>query len=288
MRDITQNNITQGVIESFGGAGNARFRLVIERLVTHLHAFAREVGLTHEEWKAAVDFLHAAGKISDDRRNEFILLSDVLGLSALVDLIHSAPGATESSELGPFYAEGSRLMPVGSDLVKDNAGDRVLVSGRVLDERGRPIPGALLDFWQAAANGLYPEQDAEQDPHNLRCKMLTDAEGRYAFATVRPAPYSVPYDGPVGTLLRAGARSAWRPGHFHFIIKADGYIPLVTELFGSDDPYIASDAVFGVRRSLTVPFVRQECADAAAPCKVTPPYYRVDFDFRLRAAQRQL
>jgi len=284
MRDITRDNITQAVIDSFRDADSERLRFVIGRLVTHLHAFAREVELTHREWKAAIDFLHAAGRISDDRRNEFILLSDVLGLSALVDLINSAPGATESSELGPFYAEGSRLVPCGADLIRDNEGDRVLLSGRVLDEAGRPIAGALIDFWQAAANGLYPEQDKDQDPHNLRCRMLTDAEGRYALATVRPAPYSVPYDGPVGALLRAGARSAWRPGHFHFIVTADGYLPLVTELFATDDPYVESDAVFGVRRSLTVPFIKRDTADAAARCGIRPPYYQVHFDFRLRAA----
>ncbi|MGQ0524746.1 MAG: dioxygenase family protein [Betaproteobacteria bacterium] len=284
MRNITRDNLTQAVISSFDGAENERLRVVIGKLVTHLHAFAREVGLTHAEWKTAIDFLHAAGKISDERGNEFILLSDVLGLSALTDLINSTPGVTEASELGPFYAEGSQLVPVGADLIKGNAGDRVLLRGRVVDTGNRPIPGALLDFWQAAGNGLYPEQDPAQNPHNLRCRMLTDTEGRYAFWTIRPAPYTVPCDGPVGTLLRAGKRTAWRPGHFHFIVKAEGYAPIVTELFGTDDPYIDHDAVFGVRASLAVPFVRQDSAEAAAPYTIEPPFYTVDFDFRLRAA----
>lgn len=284
MRDITRDNLTQAVIASFGGAESERLRTVIGTLVTHLHAFAREVKLTHAEWKAAIDFLHAAGKISDERRNEFILLSDVLGLSALTDLINSTPGATEASELGPFYAEGSQLLPVGADLIKDNPGDRVLLRGRVLDGSGKPIPGAMLDFWQAAANGLYPEQDPQQDAHNLRGRMLTGADGRYAIRTIRPAPYTVPDDGPVGTLLRAGGRTAWRPGHFHFIVKAEGYVPLVTELFSVDDPYIDRDAVFGVRASLAVPFVRQDSAAAAAPYDIKPPFYTLDFDFRLRAA----
>ena len=284
MRDITRDNLTQAVIASFDGAENERLRYVIGTLVTHLHAFAREVKLTHAEWKTAIDFLHAAGRISDDRRNEFILLSDVLGLSALTDLINSASGATEASELGPFYAEGSRVLPLGADLIKDNEGDRVLLRGRVVDTGGKPISGAMLDFWQAAANGLYPGQDPQQDPHNLRGKMLTDAEGRYALRTIRPAPYTVPYDGPVGALLRAGGRTAWRPGHFHFIVKAEGYVPLVTELFGIDDPYIDRDAVFGVRASLAVPFVRQDSAAAASPYDIKPPFYTLDFDFRLRAA----
>jgi protocatechuate 3,4-dioxygenase beta subunit len=284
MRNITRDNLTQAVIASFDGAENERLRVVLGKLVTHLHAFAREVGLTHAEWKTAIDFLHAAGRISDERRNEFILLSDVLGLSALTDLINSACGATEASELGPFYAEGSPLLQVGADLIKGNPGDRVLLRGRVLDTGGRPIPGAMLDFWQAAANGLYPEQDAQQAPQNLRGRMLTDAEGRYAIRTVRPAPYMVPYDGPVGTLLRAGGRTAWRPGHFHFIVKAEGYVSLVTELFGVDDPYIDRDAVFGVRASLAVPFVRQEAAATALPYVIDAPFYALDFDFRLRAA----
>lgn len=284
MRDITRENLTPAVIASFDGAENERLRFVIGKLVAHLHAFAREIKLTHEEWKIAIDFLHAAGKISDERRNEFILLSDVLGVSALADLLNSTSGATEASELGPFYAEGSPLLPVGADLIKNNTGDRVLLRGRVVDTAGRPIAGAMLDFWQAAGNGLYPEQDPAQDPHNLRCRMLTDAEGRYVFRTVRPAPYTVPYDGPVGALLRAGGRTAWRPGHFHFIVKAGGYVPLVTELFGTDDPYIDRDAVFGVRASLAVPFIRRDAAEAAAPYAIQPPFYSVEFDFRLRAA----
>jgi protocatechuate 3,4-dioxygenase beta subunit len=284
MRNVTLDNITQAVIASFGGAKHERLKFVMERLVTHLHAFAQETRLTHAEWKAGIDFLYAAGKISDERRNEFILLSDILGISATVDLVNTAPGATEGSELGPFYAEGSPEVPVGADLIKGNPGSRVLVRGRVLDTQGRALAGALIDFWQAADNGLYPEQDKSQDPYNLRFRMRTDGEGRYAFTTVRPAPYSVPYDGPVGDLLRAGGREAWRPAHFHFIVSAPGHIPVVTELFPDDDPYIEKDAVFGVRASLAVPFVKRDSVSDAAPYKIEAPFYTVDFDFRLRAA----
>lgn len=284
MRNITRGNITAAVIASFAGAKDERLKFVIERLVAHLHAFAQETKLTHAEWKAGIDFLYAAGKISDERRNEFILLSDILGLSATVDLVNTAPGATEGSELGPFYAEGSPEMPVGADLIKDNPGKRVLVRGRVMDTQGKPLAGALLDFWQAADNGLYPEQDKSQDPYNLRFRMRADGDGCYAFTTVRPAPYSVPYDGPVGDLLRAGGRDAWRPAHFHFIVSAAGHVPVVTELFPDDDPYVGQDAVFGVRAALAVPFVRHESAADAAPHSVVPPFYTVDFDFRLRAA----
>lgn len=284
MRDITRDNITPAVIASFNGAESERLKFIIERLVAHLHTFAREVKLTPAEWKAGIDFLYAAGRISGERRNEFILASDVLGLSTLVDLINSMPGVTESSELGPFYAEGSRLLPVGADLIKGNRGERVLVRGRVLETGGKPVAGALLDFWQTAANGLYPEQDPSQDPHNLRGKMLADGEGRYAFTTIRPAPYTVPYDGPVGALLRAGGRDAWRPAHFHFLVKAEGYVPVVTEIFTADDPYIERDAVFGVRASLAIPLVKHDAPAAAAPYAIEAPFYSLDFDFHLRKA----
>jgi hydroxyquinol 1,2-dioxygenase len=284
MRKVTKENITEAVIGSFAGARDARLKEVLAHLVRHLHAFAKDARLTHAEWKAAIDFLYAAGRISSEKRNEFMLASDVLGLSALVDLLNQPAGATEGSELGPFYAEGSPLLPVGADLVRDNAGERVLVRGRVLDTAGRPIAGALLDFWQAAANGLYPEQDKRQDPFNLRFRMKTDVEGRYAFATIKPAPYSVPYDGPVGALLRAGGREAWRPAHFHFIVSAEGHVPVVTELFSDDDAYVERDAVFGVRESLVVRYVRRDSAADAAPWTIRAPFYTVDFDFRLSPA----
>lgn len=281
MRNVTRDNITDAVIASFKNAKDERLQLIVSRLVTHLHAFAKDVKLTPAEWKAAIDFLYAAGKISDERRNEFILLSDVLGLSSLVDLLNTPPGATESSELGPFHGTGSPELPVGADLIKGNAGDRVLVRGRVLDTGGRPIAGAMLDFWQAATNGLYPAQDRSQHPENLRFRMKTDGEGRYAFTTIKPAAYTVPYDGPVGDLLRAGGRDAWRPAHFHFIVTAEGHLPVVTELFSADDPYVERDAVFGVRESLVVRYVKQDSAAAAAPYPIQAPFYSVDFDFRL-------
>jgi hydroxyquinol 1,2-dioxygenase len=284
MKNVTRDNITGAVIDSFGGAKDERTRYLVACLVAHLHAFARETRLAPTEWKAAVDFLYAAGKISDERRNEFILLSDVLGLSSLVDLLNTPPGATESSELGPFHSIGSPELPVGADLIKGNPGDRVLVRGRVLDTAGRPIPGAMLDFWQAATSGLYPAQDSSQHPENLRFRMKTDGEGRYAFTTVKPAAYTVPYDGPVGDLLRAGGRDAWRPAHFHFIVTADGYLPVVTELFSEDDPYVERDAVFGVRDSLVIRYVRRDSAAAAAPYRIAAPFYSVDFDFRLARA----
>ncbi|MBM3356590.1 MAG: hypothetical protein FJY54_02555 [Betaproteobacteria bacterium] len=282
MRNITRDNITQAVIGSFGGAESERLRFVLSRLITHLHDFAREVELTPEEWKAGIDFLCRAGKISDDARNEFILASDILGLSSLVDLLQGAAGATERSNLGPFHAEGSPALPVGGDLIRSNDGEPVLVRGRVLDQAGAPILGAQLDFWQAAANGLYWQQDPQQPRYNLYGTLRADAQGRYAFTTIRPAPYNVPYDGPVGDLLRAGGRHAWRPAHFHFIVAADGYRPLTTELYFDDDRYLDADAVFGVRESLVLALGNGDAEDGR-PYGLKPPFRVAQFDFRLDA-----
>ena len=281
MRNISLDNITDTVRASFDGAADARFREVIEGLVTHLHAFAREVNLTHEEWDAGIDFLWRAGRISDERRNEFILTSDVLGLSSLVDILDGSTTGTESSVLGPFYVAGAPVVPVGTSLVGANAGERVLMHGRVLDTAGRPLAGALLDFWQTDAAGLYSQMDPTQSPMNLRCRMHTDAEGRYALVTVRPRYYSVPYDGPVGDLLRNGGRHAWRPSHFHVVVTAPGHRRLVTEIFADDDPYIDGDAVFGVRDGLVAHFEPRTDAAAVAPWPVEAPYFEVNFDYRL-------
>ncbi len=281
MRNVTDKTITQAVIHSFDGATNPRLRQLLERLTYHLHAFARDVNLTHEEWKAGIDFLYRAGKISDEARNEFILTSDVLGFSSLVDMLQSGAGATEHSALGPFHAEGSPPLAVGGDIKRDNDGDPMLVRGRVLNASGQPVPAAQLDFWQAAINGLYWQQDPAQDQHNLRFRMITGHDGAYAFTTVRPAPYSVPYDGPVGDLLRAGGRHAWRPAHFHFIVSAPEYRPLTTEVFFADDRYIDEDAVFGVRESLVVTAGLNDDRALAQRYRLPTPFHSVEFDFRL-------
>lgn len=281
MRDVNAGNITQAVIRSFDGAVDPRLRLIVEKLVHHLHAFARDVNLTPEEWKAGIDFLHRAGKISTDARNEFILMSDVLGLSSLVDMLASGVGATERSALGPFHAEGSPLLEVGGDLKLGNDGEPMLVRGRVLDAGNKPVGGAQLDFWQAAVNGKYWQQDPEQDPHNLRFRMITGDDGAYAFTTVRPAPYTVPYDGPVGDLLRAGGRHAWRPAHFHFIVSAGSYRALTTEVFFADDRYIDEDAVFGVRDSLLVTPILASDPDLAKRYRLPLPFHSMEFDFHL-------
>jgi hydroxyquinol 1,2-dioxygenase len=281
MAHVTKETITPDVIHSFDQSSNDRFKFLISGLITHLHQFARETLLTHEEWRAGLAFLTRASRFTDDHRNEFVLTSDVLGVSSLVDLLNCPPEATEGSVLGPFHAELSPMAEVGANLIKDNAGDPVLLWGRVIDQHGRPIRNALLDFWQTGANGLYPAQDPNQHPDNLRCRMVTGEDGAYEMKVIRPSPYMVPYDGPVGDLLRTGGRHAWRPAHFHFIVSAPGFTSVVTELFDEEDAYILQDAAFGVRDSIVVKFERNESAEEAALLRLKSPFYFVNFDFRL-------
>jgi hydroxyquinol 1,2-dioxygenase len=281
MRSVTRDSITEAVARSFGRVENDRTKVLVTSLARHLHAYAREVNLSPDEWKAAIDFLYRAGKFSNEGRNEFILASDVLGLSSLIDMLQTSGESTERSALGPFHATGSPTLAVGADLAGRNAGERMLVRGRVLDSRGEPVPGAHLDFWQAAANGLYWQQDPEQDPSNLRFTMTLGADGVYAFTTVRPAPYTVPTDGPVGDLLRAAQRHAWRPAHFHFIVSAPGHGTITTELFFADDPYIDEDAVFGVRERLVVAVRQGDDRNDAARYALPDSFALVEFDFRL-------
>ena len=224
----------------------------------------------------------ACGRKTTVERNEFMLLSDVLGVTSLVDLINQQPESTEGSVLGPFYQNDSITLPSGSDLRRDTPGIPVLVRGAVSDSAGRLLPGAVLDVWSNAENGLYPAQDPRQHPHNLRAKITADDAGCYAFVSTPPQPYQVPYDGPVGDLLRAGARHAWRPAHFHFVVSAQGCSPLATEVFIEGDPYLDADAVFGVRASLVRPMER--CADPALGKRfgIEPPFCTLDSNFMLR------
>ena len=264
MRDITLSNITQAASGSFEGVPDARRRELLQALVQHLHAYAKATRLTHEEWRAALGFLHRVGDISSDTRSEFSLLSDVLGLSSLVDLIASAPGATPGSVLGPFHTAGSPWMHNPADLTPGNAGQPVLMRGRVLGTLGQPLPQATLDFWQNADNGLYWQLDPAQPHDNLRCQLRVDAQGRFTIRTIRPRPYQIPTDGPVWhDLVGPAGRSAWRPAHVHLIVQASGHRTLVTELFDAEDPYLDSDAVFGVRQALVRRY--QQAADADVP-----------------------
>ncbi|MEM7021106.1 MAG: dioxygenase [Pseudomonadota bacterium] len=286
MRTVDKDTITEAFMAYCAASTEPRLKLVLSRLVDHLHRFAKEVDLTHEEWLQAIEFFYNAGKISSPQRNEFILLSDVLGLSSLVDMINSG-GGTELSPLGPFYIEGAPLLEIGADLIQDNPGPHVAFHGVVTNaDSGAPIQGALLDVWQTASNGLYSNQDPAQPDFNLRFKMLTDEHGGFAFTTVQPAPYSVPDDGPVGDLLRATGRHAWRPAHYHFLVSSPGERSLTTEIFVEDDPYLDQDAVFGVRESLVVHPIRETDIDAVpfemvAKDSLQLPFDRITYEFRL-------
>ncbi len=287
MQSVTKDTITDAFVAYCEKTTSPRLKFVLSKLAAHLHGFAREVGLTHEEWQAAMALLDRAGQISSPERSEFILFSDVLGLTSLVDMINSGNGRTEYSNLGPFYIAGARWLEPGGDVIGDNEGDHVAFHGRILDAAsGKPVPGAVLDVWQTASNGLYSNQDPRQPEGNLRFRMKTDANGGYAFTTVRPAPYTVPEDGPVGDLLRATGRRPWRPAHFHFLISADGRRALVTEIFPADDPYIDEDPVFGVRKQLVVRLVKESDSSTipwrlAAANRLKQPFYRIQYDFRI-------
>ncbi len=255
--DIHPGNVTEKVIASFHMRSERESQL-LAGLVTHLHAFAREHHVTHEEWAKAVGFLFRCGEISSEKRDEFMLLSDVLGLSSLVDMTDAPKGATEGSVLGPFYASDSPLLPIGADLRASPEDAPLLVRGVVRSTGGGGAPGASIDMWQTNLNGLYATQDDAVPDDALRCKMHCAPDGSFHFTTVLPGPYMVPDDGPVGELLRAGGRTAWRPAHFHFLLRADGHRPITTEIFIAGDPHLGSDAVFGVRKSLIVEPVTED------------------------------
>ena len=270
MRDIRLDNITDVAVASLAGLRDARQQELLQLLLLHLHAYAKEVKLTHAEWRAALAFLHRTGDISNDTRSEFSLLSDVLGLSSLVDLMASTPEATPGSVLGPFHTVGSPWLGNPANLIGDNAGERVLLQGRVLNVQRQPLAGATIDYWQNADNGLYWQLDPEQPRDNLRCQIKADAQGQWEVATIRARPYQIPTDGPVWhDVVAPAGRSAWRAAHVHLIVSAPGHRTLVTELFDAEDPYLDSDAVFGVREALIGQY--RSVTDAAAAARLGLP-----------------
>ncbi|MEO1797898.1 MAG: dioxygenase [Pseudomonadota bacterium] len=285
MRNVTKDNITAAFEGYFGPDTDPRFREVMTSLAKHVHAFAKEVQLTHAEWDKGIAFLERMTEFTTKDRHEFVLLSDILGLSSLVDMINTVPGGTSSSVLGPFHISGSPTIPFGFDMKRHYEGQVLLARGKVRNQAGDPIEGAALDIWQTAPNGLYSSQDPEQDTYSFHGIQHTDASGQYGFTTVLPVSYEVPTDGPVGDILRASGRHAWRPSHLHFIAKADGYRTLVSEVFAANDEYLDGDAVFGVREDLVMEYV--EHAPETFPegyelsGKITEPYLVADFDLVL-------
>jgi protocatechuate 3,4-dioxygenase beta subunit len=275
------NPVTRDAMASFSKATDPRLAEVMGLLVKHLHAFVDESKLSKAEWLKGLEFLTAAAQITDHERNEFSLFSDIMGISSMVDVVSQPPGGTPSSVLGPFHNHDSLIKPNGSDLTDGQPGERVWLHGRVLDVHHKPVPHAQIDFWQNADNGLYPAQDSAQDPQNLRCKIQCDAQGGFELLTIRPHPYTVPTDGPVGALLAASNRSIWRPAHFHIIVSAPGYVGLVTELFPSGSAYIDNDTVFGVRPGLIVDVKDCHNQEVAKQFGLTQPFKEVAFDFSL-------
>ena len=284
-RSTTEDDITAEALRRFEGTPDTRLREIMLALVRHLHGFVKEVSLTEREWFDAVQFLSETGRMCDDKRQEFILLSDTLGVSMVVDLInHRKPeGATESTVFGPFHRECAAEMAAGDNIAPRDSGTPMIVSGRVLDLGGRPIAGAKLDVWQADSSGLYDSQYADSGELHMRGMFHTDDEGRYLVRTVRPVYYAIPDDGPVGRMLRATNRHPWRPAHVHFVVSADGYEPVTTHIFDDSDPYLESDTVFAVKDSLICHFVRHDDADERArELGIDPPFYTVEFDFVLK------
>jgi protocatechuate 3,4-dioxygenase beta subunit len=285
MRTVTKENITEVFAGYISQETDARTREVLTAMTRHIHDFVREVNLTHDEWRKGLELLEWAGRITTPERNEFVLLSDVVGLSSLVDMQNSVEGATSSSVLGPFHVSNPPALAIGGDMKRDFEGEVLLVEGTVRDMDGAPIPNAKIDIWQTAPNGLYSSQDEAQHIHSFHGLMETDENGRYAFTTVRPVSYTVPDDGPVGELLRAAGRHPWRPSHLHYIVSAEGFRSLVTEVFPEDDPYLDQDTVFGVRDDLVMTYVPQPAGSFpdgfAISGTVAEAYSRVDFDLIL-------
>ena len=285
---FTEATSAETVIARMVDCKEPRLREVMESVIRHLHAAIKEVEPTQKEWMDAIEFLTAVGHMCDEYRQEFILLSDTLGVSMLVDTINNRKpsGATESTVLGPFHFEGAARREMGANICLDGKGEPLVISGRVRDSNGNPVAGAMLDVWQANADGFYDVQQRDIQPEgNLRGIFTTGPDGRYWFTSVKPAHYPIPHDGPVGDLLERMGRHPYRPGHVHFIVGAEGYVPVTTHLFKPDDPYLESDTVFGVKESLITDFDKTDDPAKASELKIGNPFWRADYDFTLvRAA----
>lgn len=274
MDNLREPSITDAVIERLQGTADPRLREVMTSAVRHLHAFVRDVRPSFDEWFAAVQFLTRVGQISNERRQEFVLLSDVLGVSMLVDALNHPPSAhvTDSTVLGPFYKEHPPELALDTDISNGVAGEPLAVDVEIQGTDGRLLPNALVDVWQSDSEGFYDAQRPELEGPRLRARFRSDKDAHVRFRSIMPTAYPIPHDGPVGDLLKLTGRHPWRPAHLHFLIAAPGYHTLVTHLFVQGDKYLDSDAVFGVKNSLVHSFT--DAADASAR--------RLKYTFRLR------
>jgi protocatechuate 3,4-dioxygenase beta subunit len=279
MENLTKEVLNRLTIEE------GRTKEILTKLITHLHDFVSDVQPTEEEWFNAIDFLTRTGQTCTDKRQEFILFSDVLGVSMLVDSInHKDMSVTESTVTGPFHAQ-AKQMTLGENIATGpewERGEPAIVSGTVSDSSGNPLANVEIDVWQSDDIGFYDIQDVNQPEMNLRGVFKTDADGKFWFKTIKPAAYPVPTDGPVGELLRASGRHAMRPAHIHFMISANGYERLITHLFVKGDEYLDSDAVFGVKDSLILDFIPQNDVEKARELGFKTPFYEVNYDFKLK------
>ena len=284
MRQFDQVSITQAVIGRLSECNDPRFRRLLTALITHLHDFVREVSLTESEWGNAIEFLTEVGRTCTDKRQEFILLSDTLGVSVLViTLNHPADqGSVESTVTGPFYWPGAPDLPLGSNLSEGVRGEPAFYSGRVLSSDGAPLKNALLDIWSGDGEGNYDMQIPGETAMKARGKIRTDAAGRYWFRSIKPSFYPVPTDGPVGGMLRKMGRHPYRPGHIHMIVSAPGHMPVTTHLFVAGSEYLDSDAVFGMKESLVAHFERHPPGVGPNGEAMDTSFYTVSYDFRLR------
>ena len=280
MVDLDEFTVTDAALEQMAGTANPRLKEIMVSAVRHMHAFVREVNLTPEEWIQGLQFLTAVGQACTPLRQEFILLSDVLGVSAVVNALHDRKAkelGSQSSLLGPFFREGAPELPMGAQIVEKPTEEELVLHGTITGTNGAPVAGALIQVWQTSERGLYDLQERNGESMDMRGNFRTGADGRYHFRTVRPKGYSIPMDGPVGELVQAQGRHGMRPSHVHMLIGADGHRELVTALYFGDDDYIASDTVFGVSQSLVVSAKDDPDAPAAG-------LRAVRYDFRLAKA----
>ncbi len=289
MIDIDEWTITQAVLKVQAATQDARLRRVLDALVRHLHDFAREVELTEAEWAQGIDFLTRVGHITDDRRQEFILLSDVLGLSTLVTAQNNRrpAGCTEATVFGPFYVPDAPVVRNGDDIAHGAHGQPCFVSGTVRGIGGEPVAGATIDVWQSDEDGTYDVQRPGLDHAEGRARLASEADGRYHFRSILAVPYPIPHDGPVGQLLERTGRHPWRPAHLHFMIQAPGYETLVTHVFREGGEYLESDAVFGVRSSLVADWKPHDPGTAPDGTRMDTPFHTLDYDFVLNPSSTE-
>ena len=288
-RNLNENNVTDAVLEQFSGTPSPRLKTVMNALVKHLHSFAREVNLTEAEWMEGIKFLTATGQKCTNVRQEFILLSDTLGLSQLVCAQNNKrdPRATEQTVFGPFFIENAPKLPHGADIAGHRLGEPCYIQAELKSIDGKPVPNARIDVWQADADGFYDVQDPNWsiDHAELRATFQSDSVGAFNFKTITPCAYPIPTDGPVGTMLGATKRHPWRPAHLHFMVDAPGYQKLITHIFVDGDKYLDSDAVFGVRSSCVGDYVLHQSGSTTPDGKkADKPFRTLHYTFGLQPA----